>query len=648
MRTPAKQVTIDLGGQELDVSALSQFSVSAGYDALTANMVAGYSSFGPTPDGQLKPDIVATGGWDPSYSFYGGFYVPTQSFDAYDSELYSANGFMAEDGTSFSSALVAGAAALAVQAHPGLRGTQVRSLIVNASAAQAVGTDDSSPAVPVDAQWIGAGLLDAGAATNATVTAEPATISFRHSAIQFAFDSEDRHRDQHRSQFGDAHSAGFLLHRERRLRLVVRSYGHGEPFQQYVSRRRNRHFDGHLCRLAARSGEYSGSVALQGSSLHIPFMLLVGSGTAYNIEPNFVWEGTVLEGPPGMDTGAWAYLQVTDAFGVPVANAPVTFSVSPSRSLTMNSVSGHPACSPASSSSSITCPTDQFGWAWMDVVLGNTAGQPQINYSAAGFQDFFYANIQAPPAILAGGVADAASYQTTLVPGSYAAIFGSNFTNANYPVSQIPFAEQCPAGPCVYPISFNYVTVSFDVPNATYPGFPYFVSPGQVNLLVPWELAGQTSAQVKVSWDFDLYSNVVTVPIVTYNPSFFQSCNAACALDLSYKLISTANPATRGNYIQLFANGLGPVTNPPGDGVAALASPLSETTTTPVVTIGGAVVPSSDVLFSGLAPGFPSLYQVNVKVPTNAQTGNVPITIQIGGVTSPASTPYGTVTIPVQ
>ena len=57
--------------------------------------------------------------------------------------------------------------------------------------------------------------------------------------------------------------------------------------------------------------------------------------------------------------------------------------------------------------------------------------------------------------------------------------------------------------------------------------------------------------------------------------------------------------------------------------MAALASPLSETTTTPVVTIGGAVVPSSDVLFSGLAPGFPSLYQVNVKVPTNAQTGNV-------------------------
>ena len=202
----------------------------------------------------------------------------------------------------------------------------------------------------------------------------------------------------------------------------------------------------------------------------------------------------------------------------------------------------------------------------------------------------------------------------------------------------------------MYPISFDYVTVSLDVPNATYPGFPYFVSQGQVNMIVPWELEGQTSAQVKVSWDGDLYSNVATVPIAAYNPAFFQSCNNfACALDYpNYNLITTGNPAKRGNYIQLYANGLGPVTNPPGDGVAALASPLSETTTAPVVTIGGAVVPAGDVTFSGLAPGYPALYQVNIKVPTTAQTGNVPITIQIGGVTSPSSTPYGPVTIPVQ
>jgi uncharacterized protein (TIGR03437 family) len=39
--------------------------------------------------------------------------------------------------------------------------------------------------------------------------------------------------------------------------------------------------------------------------------------------------------------------------------------------------------------------------------------------------------------------------------------------------------------------------------------------------------------------------------------------------------------------------------------------------------------------FSGLAPGFVGLYQVNVAVPANAPTGvRVPLSINIGGVQS--------------
>jgi uncharacterized protein (TIGR03437 family) len=195
----------------------------------------------------------------------------------------------------------------------------------------------------------------------------------------------------------------------------------------------------------------------------------------------------------------------------------------------------------------------------------------------------------------------------------------------------------------VYPLAFDSVSVSFDVSGATYPGYPYFVSPGQVNLIVPWELEGQTSAQVKLSIDAqyaaELFSNVITVPIANYAPAFFVSCGAACALDSNYSLITTSNPAKRGQYISLFANSLGPVTNPPGDGVPASASPLSWTTTTPVVTIGGA---SANVIFSGLAPGYQGLYQINVQVPQSANTGSVPISLQIGGATTPAAT------IPVQ
>jgi uncharacterized protein (TIGR03437 family) len=49
------------------------------------------------------------------------------------------------------------------------------------------------------------------------------------------------------------------------------------------------------------------------------------------------------------------------------------------------------------------------------------------------------------------------------------------------------------------------------------------------------------------------------------------------------------------------------------------------------VTISGVPAASN---FSGLAPGFFGLYQINAQVPQNALTGSVPLQIQIGGLSS--------------
>ena len=105
-------------------------------------------------------------------------------------------------------------------------------------------------------------------------------------------------------------------------------------------------------------------------------------------------------------------------------------------------------------------------------------------------------------------------------------------------------------------------------------------------------------------------------------------------------LFSTSRPAGRGEFITIYCTGLWPVSKLPPTGRAAVSRPLSGTITLPSVTIGG--VPAM-VTFSGLAPGFVGLYQVDVEVPANALSGNaVPVVLAIGNVNS------NTVTIAVQ
>ena len=55
----------------------------------------------------------------------------------------------------------------------------------------------------------------------------------------------------------------------------------------------------------------------------------------------------------------------------------------------------------------------------------------------------------------------------------------------------------------------------------------------------------------------------------------------------------------------------------------------STTLMTPVVTIGGV---QTAVQFSGLAPGYPGLYQINVTIPADASPGVQPLAVSINGV----------------
>jgi uncharacterized protein (TIGR03437 family) len=143
---------------------------------------------------------------------------------------------------------------------------------------------------------------------------------------------------------------------------------------------------------------------------------------------------------------------------------------------------------------------------------------------------------------------------------------------------------------------------------------------------------------MKVSTAILTESPLFQIPLARHLPAFFEITDlggtgrlVAAALDGDFQVISSANPVRRGQVVQFFMNGLGPVDNRPPTGEPSPVSPLANTIETPEVTIGGW---TSSVIFSGLSPGSVGLYQVNVIVPEGLAPGLYEVVLTIGGVSS--------------
>jgi uncharacterized protein (TIGR03437 family) len=347
-------------------------------------------------------------------------------------------------------------------------------------------------------------------------------------------------------------------------------------------------------------------------SLRVPYQYLVGTGVIDNFIPLIGdgFDGTVGQTIPD---GAIAF-KLVDATGLPVVGQRVAFSVTTGGS--------------GAAITNADTVTDQYGIAQAKPVLGSVPGNYGFTASAGrGWTYEFTGAARALPVLYANSVANAASFDNTkpVAPGSYIAISGTALSDYTDPATAVPL-----------PLAIDYVSVSFDVPSAgiSVPARLLYVSPGQINAQVPWELQGQSSAQMKVTIDFT-YSNVITVPIANYSPALFQAAaGQAAALDKNFQLIGPSHPVNRGDVVILYANGLGPTKNQPASGDPAPSAPSLATTPLPVVMIGGQ---SAAVAFSGLVPGYPGLYQINATVPTGIPAGNQTLTVAIGGATSPTS-----------
>jgi hypothetical protein len=129
-----------------------------------ARSMASFSSRGPTDVSGLKPDLIATGTF---------VYMPTQTANP-AGQLYNSTGFLQENGTSFSSPIVAGAAALLKGARPGLTADQYRSLLINSADPLILPSG-----LPEMLQNSGTGILNANSALSSSVAAYPTSLSFQ-------------------------------------------------------------------------------------------------------------------------------------------------------------------------------------------------------------------------------------------------------------------------------------------------------------------------------------------------------------------------------------------------------------------------------------------------------------------------------------
>jgi uncharacterized protein (TIGR03437 family) len=248
----------------------------------------------------------------------------------------------------------------------------------------------------------------------------------------------------------------------------------------------------------------------------------------------------------------------------------------------------------------------------------------------------------------------------TAAPGSIVSIFASGLGATNQ-LTGFPSSD------------FQGVQVTFNGTAAPLFHLVASATPQQIDLLVPDELPTSGTVNVQLSTPTAVNPNYAlnmapAVPglyrlINPADPTQFNvtaqfansawlalpvSATAALGLPACSSSISPLSecgqPATAGDYLVIYVTGLG-ITTPNGNPNApplvtgaippANGSVLYETPTKPTVTIGG--IPTA-VLYSGLVPGFPGEYQVDVQVPSGVANGDeTPVVITMDGLSDTAT-----------
>lgn len=236
----------------------------------------------------------------------------------------------------------------------------------------------------------------------------------------------------------------------------------------------------------------------------------------------------------------------------------------------------------------------------------------------------------APPAFTA--VVNAASQQAgAIAPGEIVTIYGTNIGPSAAQALHINSQG-------LLDTTLGDTKVFFD--NVAAPLI--YVSAGQVNAIVPYEVAGRPTVTLHLERS-GTSSNQLVLRVVDTAPAIFtlnlSGSGQGAILNQNFSVNGSNNPATRGSVIQIFATGEG-VTFP-GSVTGSVTGSIPPQVNNVRVTIGGV---DARVTYAGEAPSLVAgVLQVNAVVPDNVVTGNVPVVVTVG-----SNNTSGAVTVAVQ
>ena len=283
-------------------------------------------------------------------------------------------------------------------------------------------------------------------------------------------------------------------------------------------------------------------------------------------------------------------------------------------------------------------PATTAGGAWLLVNPGsgkasgtltvsvNTAGLTEPTYSgtitiaATGIAPQVVNVTLGPTGPNIAGIVSGASYDVSgFSPGAIATIFGTLLG----PKDGVGFSVNSTGG---LDDTLAGVVVTVDSIRA----IPLFVSDGQVNIILPFNIGTSGQAKVKVQYnnktsaDFSIPLVPADVQIFTANAS---GSGPGSILNSDSTVNTAANPATKGTFISVFGTGGGALD--PAVTVGGIAGlDLSNITSSHSATVAGENV---DVQYAGTAPFLVfGVYQFNVILPADLPAGADKIILKVG------------------